>query len=146
MNLTTNFTLSELTHSDAAVAKGINNNAPVSIVANLEKLCTRVLQPARNTYGKPIKVTSGYRCQELNTLIDGAATSQHCKGQAADLQCADNAQLFNIFRSQNNFDQLIWEFGNDNQPKWIHVSYAEIPRGEVLRCGNVEGKRKYWFI
>jgi hypothetical protein len=119
MQLTENFTLAELT----ITSTGLPNQPNTEQLGNLKALAKNVLQPLRNLYGNPISVNSGFRSASVNISIGGAKTSQHCNGEAADLDCDDNARLFNLIRSNLDFDQLIWEGGNELAPAWVHVSY-----------------------
>lgn len=121
MQLSKNFSLKELTITQVSA----ENEPSVVQLENLKKLVENVLQPLRDIYGQSIRVNSGFRSQVVNKKIGGASSSQHCKGQAADLSCNDNASIFHIIREQLPFDQLIWESGNDEQPAWVHVSYCE---------------------
>lgn len=133
MNLSKNFSLDELTVTNSKLPNKPNQQ---QIVA-LSELVQQVLQPLRDIYAKPIKVNSGFRSIAVNAAIGGASTSQHCKGEAADLDCEDNSELFSIIRDHLVFDQLIWEGGNDVQPNWVHVSYkTQGNRGEVLKMRN----------
>lgn len=148
MNLSTNFTLEELTHSATAIRKGIDNTPSEEIILKLKDLCDNVLQPLRDHFGI-IHVSSGYRCVELNKLIGGAKTSQHTKGEAADIKLpsGDNYLLFKYIEENLEFDQLIYEFGTDKQPQWIHVSFNEgHNRKEVLRAYKINGKTHYKHI
>lgn len=125
MRLTEHFTLEELINSSVASTYKIDNTPrDGSIVENLKALCVNVLEPARVVYGKSITVSSGYRCPQLNEhkAIRGKKTSQHTKGEAADLVCDDLKKLFQIIKSQGNFDQLLFE-KNSKGVRWIHVSY-----------------------
>lgn len=124
------FTINELTKSTTATRKGINNAPDSSIKANLTALVDNVLDPLREKWGHPIKVTSGYRCPALNKAIGGASGSQHMKGQAADITSLsdsyeENAKLLKLLLTSNlPFDQVICEYPNaKGQPNWIHVSY-----------------------
>ena len=148
MIITPNFTLKEFTHSATAQRRNIDNEPTPKVLVALQALITDVIQPARNLYGYPITVTSGYRSKQLNDAIGGAQGSQHTKGEAADLSCDDNTRLFNVIRSRGNFDQLIWEFGDDQQPDWIHVSYtnARALKQEVLRAIKKQDKEGRWII
>jgi len=119
MNLTENFTLEELTQTSTMMPNRPND---VQLDA-LKQLAINVLQPLRDLYGQPIEVNSGFRSVSVNISVGGVNTSQHCKGEAADLSCDDNAGLFNLVRNNLEFDQLIWEGGNDIAPAWVHVSY-----------------------
>jgi len=149
MQLTNNFSLVELTSSETAVRKGIDNAPSVEAVANLRYLCENVLQPLRDLYGKSINITSGYRSPKVNKSIGGSATSDHCFGNAADFTVAkeDYKQVFELLRKMD-FDQLIWEFGDNNAPQWIHVSYRKSGnRKQVLRAvKNKVGQTKYEAI
>jgi hypothetical protein len=145
MNLSKNFTLAELT----ATSSHLPNVPTEKEITNLTALVQNVLQPLRDKYGKPICVNSGYRSLEVNKEQGGTIKplSQHCKGEAADLNTDDNAHLFNLIREHFDFDQLIWEGGNDHQPDWVHVSYkVKGNRKQVLRMKVVKGKKKYTLI
>ena len=121
------FTMTELTSSPTAKRKGIDNTPDVVAKRNLTALVANVLDPLREKYGKPIVVSSGYRCPKLNKAVGGVARSQHCKGEAADIRCvsdsrAENKRLFDlIVASGLPFDQLIDEYGYD----WVHVSFRD---------------------
>lgn len=126
MQLTEHFTLSELTRSDTADRKHIDNTPTVEVVANLRALCRNVLEPARVSFGAPIYVTSGYRCPALNAAVGGKPTSQHLRGEAADLQVQgvrNLKRLYKVIKSHGIFDQLLYET-NRTGAKWIHVSYT----------------------
>jgi uncharacterized protein YcbK (DUF882 family) len=130
MNLTENFTLAELT----TTSTGLPNQPNAEQLENLRALAKKVLQPVRDLLGQSITVNSGFRSVSVNISVGGAKTSQHCKGEAADLDCDDNAVLFNLIRNNLEYDQLIWEGGNDVAPDWVHVSYSTIRnRRQVLR-------------
>lgn len=120
------FTIGELTASDTAKAKGIDNTPTPAAKQNLQDLITNVLNPVREIYGKPIIISSGYRCPALNTAVGGAANSQHKTGQAADLVPANTKgsleQIFAACVAVGNFDQLIIEQNSKGQ-RWVHVSY-----------------------
>jgi hypothetical protein len=142
MKLSENFKLGEFTVSGSHPQ--IPNNPTPEAVANIRHLVDGILQPVRNRTGMPITVTSGYRSPALNRAVGGATTSQHTKGEAADLQCANNARLFEAIRANVAFDQLIWEFGDDDAPAWVHVSLkSQGNRNEVLRAIKEKGKTKY---
>jgi len=135
--LSTNFTLTELTRTSS----GIPNTINIIERRNLQSLVDNILQPARDRFGGPIMVNSGFRNEAVNRAVGGATTSQHRLGQAADIRGSDNARIFNIIRDNLPFDQLIWELGNDQQPQWIHVSFSDRHRREVLRA-TMQGGRK----
>jgi zinc D-Ala-D-Ala carboxypeptidase len=147
MKLSKNFYLREFVRSQTATRKGIQNFPQPEYIENLKALCENVIQPARESLGKPIFVSSGYRSPELNEAIGGSRTSQHCEGEAADLDYSDNGKLFfEILYNVAVFDQLIWEFGDDLDPSWVHVSYKRNGdnRRQVLRAYKDKfGKTKY---
>ena len=139
MRLSRDFTLSEFTDTDT----GLPNVPGEGEIRNLKLLAQKVLQPARDKFGV-INVTSGFRSPEVNSSVKGSATSDHLYGRAADIQCEDMATVFNYIRKYLPFKQLIWEFGTDVQPGWIHVSYDVLNnRGEVLKAIKKNGKTKY---
>ncbi len=140
MKLSENFSLSEFTETST----GLPNKPNQEAITNLKYLVQYVLQPARDKFG-PIEITSGYRSEKVNAAVGGVgATSDHLKGKAADIQCEDMASVFAFIRKQTNFKQLIWEFGTDKQPAWIHVSYdVNNNKGEVLKAIKKNGKTKY---
>ena len=138
MNLSRNFTLSELIKSDTAIRKGINNNPNAEQIEKLKSLCENILQPVRDHFGR-VKVTSGFRSPELCTAIGSSVNSQHAKAEAADFEVigVDNAELA---------DQLICEFYTPGEPNsgWIHCSYVpEGRRASFLWAYRSEGKTKY---
>ena len=148
MNLTENFTLEEMYKSTTAIRLGIDNTPSDIVVKNLLQLCKRVLQPLRDHMDEFIKVSSGYRSPDLNKKIGGSKSSQHCLGQAADISCGERtAEMYHYIKNNLIFDQLIWEFGNDENPDWVHVSYSTTKnRKECLRAYKVNGKTVYQNI
>jgi hypothetical protein len=146
MNLTNSFTLKEMTESITATRLGIDNTPSETVIKNLLLLCQKILQPLRDHMGDPIKVNSGYRSPALNKKIGGSSkTSQHCLGQAADMTCGERtAEIYEFIKNNLIFDQLIWEFGDDTMPIWIHVSYSSTKnRKECLRSYKLNGKTVY---
>lgn len=139
--LSPHFSLEEMTFSDYAVRHDIRNEPDARQTASLSALAVNVLEPARRALG-PIRVTSGYRCPELNAAIGGAPASQHTLGEAADCIPMEVGllALFNWLRRQAPFDQLIWEFG-----QWIHVSFKRQgpERLSVLRAVRRNGRTVY---
>ncbi len=139
MKLSPNFTLEEMLESQTARRKGISEQFTPSpeVINSLRALCKNILQPLRDAIGGPIKVSSGYRTPRLNRAIGGARNSQHMVGEAADIQGLNgltNKQLFNKIKQLNlPFDQLIWEFGNDQNPAWVHVSFGPRNRRQIIR-------------
>ena len=147
MNLSRNFTLSELIKSDTAIRKGINNNPNAEQIEKLKDLCENILQPVRDHYGR-VKVTSGFRSSELWAAIGSSVNSQHAKAEAADFEClgTDNAELADWINQNLDYDQLILEFYTPGEPNsgWIHCSYTpDQPRKQFLHAYKSEGKTKY---
>ena len=130
MRLTRNFTYEELCRSDVAERRGINNSPWTKeeekrVIENLKALCMEVLQPLRDFLGKPVVISSGYRCPELNKAVGGVKNSQHMKGEAADIHVENTEHLLKIMHfimDETDFDQVIWE-RNRAGTQWVHVSY-----------------------
>lgn len=138
MDLTNHFTLEEMLASQYASRNSIKEQfaPPIQVIDNLKELCENILQPLRGQVGA-IHVSSGYRCEAVNKSIGGKPNSQHLTGMAADIQypSLSNAYIFHKIIEMNlPFDQLIWEFGNEESPAWVHVSYNpnKAPRKQVL--------------
>ena len=147
MNLSRNFTLSELIKSDTAIRRGINNNPNAEQIEKLKALCENILQPVRDHFGR-VKITSGYRSAELCAAIGSSVNSQHAKAEAADFECigTDNAELFDWIKANLEPDQLILEFYTPGEPNsgWIHCSWIpDQPRASFLHAFKSEGKTKY---
>lgn len=146
MKLSNNFSLAEMTRSSTAVKKRILNEPNEAQIENLRILCENVLQPLRDALG-PIHISSGFRSVKLNTAIGGSSSSQHCalKGAASDIDMGKrNAEVFNYIKDHLIWDQLIWEFGDDNNPSWVHVSYNEgHNRKQILKAIKQGGRTKY---
>tara|TARA_B100001996_G_C18579259_1_gene561600 strand:- start:184 stop:633 length:450 start_codon:yes stop_codon:yes gene_type:complete len=127
MKLSGHFSLAELTKSQTAVRKGIDNEPTLDHIENLTELCTHVLEPTRRNFGKPMVITSGYRSEELCEAIGSSKNSQHAKGEAADFEMfgVDNKELAKYIKNNLVFDQLILEFYNPDDPSsgWVHCSY-----------------------
>lgn len=149
MNLSDNLSLAEATYSATALRKGIANTPTAQHIKSLKAVAMNIFQPCRDYFGKPLAVTSGYRSQELNDLIGGSKRSQHSKGEALDLDAdvyggLTNRELFEYIKDNLDFDQLIYEFGDDENPDWVHCSYkSEGNRGQILRAVRKEGKVRY---
>lgn len=128
MQLTEHFTLAEFVRSETADRNHIDNTPSQEVIDNLRALCRNVLEPARLAFGAQIYITSGYRCQALNKAVGGKPTSQHLRGEAADLQVRgvqNLRKLYRLIRDYGVFDQLLFE-SNKAGSKWIHVSYKQI--------------------
>ena len=154
MQLSKNLTLAEVTKSTTAKRLGIDNTPDDWTTENLRQVAINIFQPLREAFGLPIYVSSGYRSAELNTAIGGSSRSQHVEGRALDLDAdvyggCSNAQIFNWIKENVEFDQLIWEFGDDDNPDWVHVSYVYdgINRKRCLKaCRDDNGKTYYEVI
>jgi len=148
MKLTANFTLNELTQSETALRKGLDNAPTQDIISALQSLAVNVLQPIRDHYGRGVKVNSGYRSPEVNASVGGSKTSDHCKGQAADIEIPGvaNAELAAYIRDELQFTQLILEFYTPGVPDsgWVHVSYdpANLKK-QVMTATKRDGKTVY---
>ena len=153
MKLSNNLSVTEVTKSNTAKRWGISNEPTIEHLENLKAIALNIFQPTRNYFKKPIFVSSGYRSEALNEKIGGSKKSQHSKGQALDLDAhifggLTNQQLFKFISDHTDFDQLIWEFGTDEEPDWVHVSYASdrINRGEKLKAYKANNVTKYKHI
>jgi len=140
MQLSKNLALVEVTRSETAKRRGISNMPTPEHIENFKLLAEKVFQPIREYFGIPIHISSGYRSKALNTAIGGSLSSQHCSGEAIDIDMdgtsVTNAQIFNYIKDNLSFDQLIWEFGTDSNPDWVHVSYESTgkQRKQILKA------------
>ena len=147
MQLSRNFSLQELTKSDTAIRKGIDNNPNADQIEKLKALCENILQPVRDHFGR-VKITSGFRSVELCLAINSSANSQHAKAEAADFECVgvDNAELFDWIKNNLSPDQLILEYYTPGEPNsgWIHASWVDgTPRASYLHAYKSEKQRRY---
>ncbi len=128
MKISDNITYAEAIHSQTAKRKGIDNTPTAKQVEVMKLTAEKIFEPLRKFVGGPIKVNSFFRSAELNKAIGGSKTSQHCKGQAIDIDDVfghkTNAEMYNWVKENLNFDQMIWEFGTDMNPNWVHISYV----------------------
>lgn len=149
MNLSDNLTLAEVTRSESAKRFGIDNNPSDPIIKKLKSLAKNIFQPIRENFGAPIYISSGFRSEALNKALRGASGSQHTKGEAIDIDNdgtdISNTDIFNFIKDNLDFDQLIWEFGDDEKPDWVHVSYVSKTRNrkKILRAEKVNGITQY---
>ncbi len=124
-------------YSRTATRLGIENKPDEKQLQNMVTVAEEIFEPLRMWVGGPIKINSFFRSPELNKAIGGSAKSQHCHGQAIDLDDtfgrATNAEMFDFIKENLDFDQMIWEFGDDNNPNWVHVSYVS-PTENRKRC------------
>lgn len=155
MKLSEHLDLSEVTRSESAKRKGIRNEPTAEHLENFKKLAEHIFEPIRNHFNTSIHISSGYRSKALNSAIGGASSSQHCTGEAIDIDMdgsssgVTNKMIFEYIKSSLNFDQLIWEFGSDSNPDWVHVSYESSnkpQRKEILKATKINGTAKYNLI
>lgn len=152
MKLSKNLSLAEVVRSESAKRNGVDNNPTPEHLENLKKLAVNIFQPIRDHFKKPIIISSGYRSEKLNRLVPGTSiTSQHSQGEALDIDMdgtkITNKQVFDFIKNNLNFDQLIWEFGTDDNPAWVHVSYESTgkQRKQVLKAVKKNNTTKYIF-
>ena len=152
MQLSTHLSLAEFIVSDTAKRNGIDNTPTPEHLENAKILANKVFEPIRVGLGKPIYLSSGYRSKALNQATKGASiTSQHCTAEAMDLDQdgrstgITNKQVFDYIKANVDFDQLIWEFGTDQNPDWVHVSYSVKgkQRKQLVKAVRVNGQPKY---
>lgn len=145
-------TYKEAVRSNTALRLNINNIPNDYEISNMVGIASNVFEPLREYVGGPIKINSMFRSEALNRAIGGSSRSQHCQGRAIDLDDTfgykTNAEMFNYIKDNLNFDQLIWEFGDDTNPDWIHVSFVsnDENRGRVLQAKIINGKKTYKII
>ena len=139
-------------YSNTATRLGIDNTPNDEQLSNMKLVAEKVFEPLREWVGGPIKINSFFRGLPLNTAIGGSKKSQHMKGQAMDIDDtfgkATNAEMYNWIKKNLDFDQLIWEFGDDDNPNWLHVSYVskEDNRNRCLKAYKEQGRSKYMVI
>ena len=140
-------------YSITALRLGLNNDPTKAHLTNMELLAEKVFEPLRKHVNGPIKINSFYRGPELNKAIGGSANSQHCKGQAIDIDDVygymSNAEMYEYIKNNLSFDQMIWEFGNSDNPDWVHVSYVNEDANRnrcLLAYKDENNKTKYKTI
>ena len=139
-------------YSITATRLGIDNTPNNEQLDNMELVAEEVFEPLRTYVNGPIKINSFFRCPELNKAIGGSGKSQHCKGQAIDIDDTfgrmTNAEMYHFIKEHLDFDQMIWEFGDDDNPDWVHVSYVSPGdnRNRCLKAYREDGKTKYMVI
>lgn len=150
MKISPNLNLAEITRSDTAKRHGIDNTPTAEHLENFKLLADKVFEPIREHFKTPIFISSGYRSKALNDFIKGSLSSQHCKGQAIDIDMdgsngeVTNRMVFDFIKNKLDFDQLIWEFGTDFNPDWVHVSYVKSGnRKQKLKAVRSGGKTTY---
>jgi hypothetical protein len=151
MKLSAHLDLSEVIRSESAKRNGISNMPIALHIENFKLLAEKVFEPIRLHFGCPIHISSGYRSAELNRCVGGSSTSQHCTGEAIDIDMdgstsgVTNKMVFDYIKDNLVFDQLIYEFGDSKNPDWVHVSYESTgkQRKQVLKAIRVNGKTTY---
>lgn len=151
MKLSEHLSLAEVIRSETAKRRGVSNMPTEAHLANFKLLAEKVFEPIRNHFGNPIHISSGYRSKALNEAIGGALSSQHCTGEAIDIDMdgsADgitNKMVFDYIKDNLEFDQLIWEFGTSTNPDWVHVSYESTgrQRKQILKAIKKAGATSY---
>ena len=153
MKISDNITYAEAIHSNTAKRRGIDNTPNPAQVETMKVTAEKIFEPLRKWVGGPIKVNSFFRSPDLNEAIGGSKTSQHCKGQAIDIDDVygykTNSEMYHWIKENLSFDQMIWEFGTDTQPNWVHVSYVseENNRNRCLKAYKDDmGRTKYKTI
>ena len=139
-------------YSNTAIRRGIDNTPNDDQLHFMGIIAEKIFEPLREWVGGPIKINSFFRCPDLNKAIGGSSKSQHCHGQAMDIDDnygrATNAEMYHWIKENLDFDQMIWEFGDDDNPNWVHVSYVspEENRNRCLRAKKYKGKTVYSVI
>ena len=151
MQLSKHLSLAEVTRSETAKRRGISNQPTAEHLENFKLLAEKVFEPIRLHFGVPIHISSGYRSAALNKAVGGSKTSQHCSGEAIDIDMdgsangITNKMIFDFIKDNLQFDQIIWEFGTDSNPDWVHVSYESSgkQRKQVLKAVKKGGVTSY---
>ena len=149
MKISDHITYAEAIHSNTAKRKQIDNTPNEKQIEAMKLLAAKIFEPLRKYVGGPIKVNSFFRSVALNEAIGGVASSQHCKGQAIDIDDVygrkTNAEMYHWIKENLDFDQMIWEFGTDTQPNWVHISFIseEEKRNKCLKAYKEYNKTKY---
>ena len=152
MSISQHISYKESVYSRTATRLGIDNEPNDAQMKNMLNIAQEVFEPLRMWVGGPIKINSFFRSPELNKAIGGSTKSQHCHGQAIDLDDtfgrATNAEMYEFIKKHLDFDQMIWEFGDEDNPDWVHVSYVseDKNRNRCLQAYKENGKTKYKVI
>jgi len=152
VSISKHISLHEGVYSRTATRRDIKNNPNVEQMENMTSIAEEVFEPLRAWVGGPIKINSFFRSPELNKAIGGSGKSQHCHGQAIDLDDtfgrATNAEMFEFIKKHLDFDQMIWEFGDKENPDWVHVSYVSEKenRNRCLKAYKENGRTNYKII
>jgi len=149
MNISKHISYKEGVKSNTATRLGLDNTPGDYELGNMTLIAERLFEPLRAWVGGPVKINSFYRSKELNLAIGGSQRSQHCEGRAIDLDDTfgykTNAEMFHYIKENLNFDQMIWEFGSDKNPDWVHISYVseDQNRNRCLKALKKNGKTTY---
>lgn len=149
MNISKHISYREAVKSNTATRLGLDNTPGDYELGNMELIAERLFEPLRAWVGGPVKINSFYRSKELNLAIGGSQRSQHCEGRAIDLDdtfgVKSNKEMFDYIKKNLNFDQMIWEFGDEKNPDWVHISYVseDQNRNRCLIAYKENGKTKY---
>jgi len=149
MKISEHLSLKEVTKSNTATRRGIDNSPTMEHLDNLKIVAEKIFEPLRNHFGVPIGISSGYRSYALNKAVRGSKTSHHCKGMALDIDAdifdnLTNKEIFDYIRENLEFTQLIWEFGTDEEPNWVHAAYETGNlKKQVLQAKKVNGETEY---
>jgi len=135
-NISKHITLAEAIHSNTAKRCNIDNTPNEEALLNMKHVAENVFEPIRKHFGIPIGISSFYRSPKLNKAVKGSKTSQHTKGEAIDIDAdifggVTNAQIFEFVKENLDYDQLIWEYGNDKNPAWVHVSLKRVGKNKM---------------
>lgn len=151
-NISEHISYKEGVYSITALRLGLNNDPTKTHLTNMELLAEKIFEPLRKHVGGPIKINSFYRGPELNKAIGGSSNSQHCKGQAMDIDDVygymSNADMYEYIKNNLSFDQMIWEFGNSDNPDWVHISYVneEANRNRCLLAYKDENNKTAYKV
>ena len=152
MKISDHITLKEAIKSNTAIRRGIDNTPNDYEISNMENIAKNLFEPLRKWVGGPIRINSFFRSEELNSAIGGSSRSQHCQGRAIDLDDTyghkTNAEMFQYIKDNLSFDQMIWEFGDNENPDWVHVSFVSFDenRGRIMKAERINGKTTYRYI
>lgn len=152
MKISDHISYEEAIRSRTAIRLDIDNIPKQYELTNMYGIAINVFEPLRKWVGGPIKINSFFRCEDLNKAIGGSSRSQHCEGRAIDIDDTfghkTNAEMFHYIKENLSFDQLIWEFGDDKNPNWLHVSYVSEDgnRKRCLKAYKLNGSTKYKLI
>lgn len=152
MSVSKHISMKEAVESYTAKRRGIKNVPSEYELVNMTAVAENIFEPLREWVGGPIKINSFFRSVELNQAIGGSSKSQHCQGRAIDIDDTygwkTNAEMYHWVKENLDFDQMIWEFGTDENPDWVHISYVSQDgnRNRCLKAERINGKTTYSVI